>query len=199
MSVVPQKRKSAAAASVNASANASAMSEDVVREAGADTVQAVQGTSGTSATADTVAETRPRRSKLRVTYVVASLDRLLRRHMSEALAPLGLTLAQFTALSVLDARGKLSNAQLAQRSFITPQSANEVVSVMASRQWITREPDPNHGRIVLLQLTDEGRRVLAQCEAVARDIDTRMRAGVSREDAAAVQRHLEMFVRNLRD
>ncbi|WP_084070374.1 MarR family winged helix-turn-helix transcriptional regulator [Pandoraea vervacti] len=195
MSVVPQKRKSAAAAS----ANASAVSEDVVREVGADTDQAVQGTSGTSGTADTLAETRPRRSKLRVTYVIASLDRLLRRHMSEALAPLGLTLAQFTALSVLDARGKLSNAQLAQRSFITPQSANEVVSVMASRQWITREPDPNHGRIVLLQLTDEGRRVLAQCEAVARDIDTRMRAGVSREDAAAVQRHLEMFVRNLRD
>ncbi|VVE38781.1 MarR family winged helix-turn-helix transcriptional regulator [Pandoraea nosoerga] len=145
------------------------------------------------------ADARPRRSKLRLTYVIASLDRLLRRHMTEALAPLGLTLAQFTALSVLDARGKLSNAQLAQRSFITPQSANEVVSVMAARQWITREPDPNHGRIVLLQLTDEGRRVLAQCEAVAKEIDARMRAGVSREDAAAVQRHLELFVRNLRD
>lgn len=178
MSVVPQKKKSAAVAS----------RDPLGLESGSEMLEE----SGAS-------EARPRRSKLRLTYVIASLDRLLRRHMSEALAPLGLTLAQFTALSVLDARGKLSNAQLAQRSFITPQSANEVVSVMASRQWITREPDPNHGRIVLLQLTDEGRRVLAQCEAVAKEIDTRMRADVSREDAAAVQRHLEMFVRNLRD
>ncbi|WP_374625855.1 MarR family winged helix-turn-helix transcriptional regulator [Pandoraea sp.] len=179
MSVVPQKKKPAAAAS----------SHDTVAPASG---SALEGATG-------AADTRARRSKLRLTYVIASLDRLLRRHMSEALAPLGLTLAQFTALSVLDARGKLSNAQLAQRSFITPQSANEVVSVMAARQWITREPDPNHGRIVLLQLTDEGRRVLAQCEAVAKEIDTRMRADVSRDDAAAVQRHLEMFVRNLRD
>ncbi|ANC45562.1 MarR family winged helix-turn-helix transcriptional regulator [Pandoraea pnomenusa] len=175
MSVVPQKKKPA--------------HDPVAPESDKEPVDAATGT----------ADARPRRSKLRLTYVIASLDRLLRRHMSEALAPLGLTLAQFTALSVLDARGKLSNAQLAQRSFITPQSANEVVSVMAARQWITREPDPNHGRIVLLQLTDEGRRVLAQCEAVARDIDARMRADVSREDAAAVQRHLELFVRNLRD
>ncbi|ODP33735.1 MarR family transcriptional regulator [Pandoraea sp. ISTKB] len=166
------------------------MPDAIVHEAGS---EAVHGA------ADTASDVRPRRAKQRLTYVIASLDRLLRRHMSEALAPLGLTLAQFTALSVLDARGKLSNAQLAQRSFITPQSANEVVSIMASRQWITREPDPNHGRIVLLQLTDEGRRVLAQCEAVAKEIDTRMRAGVPREDAAAIQRHIETFVRNLRD
>ncbi|VVE09231.1 MarR family winged helix-turn-helix transcriptional regulator [Pandoraea anhela] len=191
MSVVPQKKKAAATTVASAASTASA--------AALDHVAAVSGAEAAQGTTDTASEARPRRSKLRLTYVIASLDRLLRRHMSEALAPLGLTLAQFTALSVLDARGKLSNAQLAQRSFITPQSANEVVGIMASHQWITREPDPNHGRIVLLQLTDEGRRVLAQCEAVAKEIDTRMRAGVPREDAAAVQRHLEMFVRNLRD
>ncbi|MFK0379029.1 MarR family winged helix-turn-helix transcriptional regulator [Pandoraea sp. NPDC090278] len=191
MSVVPSKKKTAAAAS--ASDSRSHDTPDSI-------ALAADGEAESAASADATGnDTRPRRSKLRLTYVIASLDRLLRRHMSEALAPLGLTLAQFTALSVLDARGKLSNAQLAQRSFITPQSANEVVSIMASRQWITREPDPNHGRIVLLQLTDEGRRVLAQCEAVAKEIDTRMRVGVAREDAAAVQRHLELFVRNLRD
>ncbi|VVD70684.1 regulatory protein MarR [Pandoraea horticolens] len=180
MSVVPQKKKSAAAAAAR---------DIPAPEPGSETLEETPGS----------ADARPRRSKLRLTYVIASLDRLLRRHMSEALAPLGLTLAQFTALSVLDARGKLSNAQLAQRSFITPQSANEVVSIMASRQWITREPDPNHGRIVLLQLTDEGRRVLARCEVAAKEIDARMRADVSREDAAVVQRRIEMFVRNLRD
>lgn len=191
MSVVSPKKPAAAAA-------ASGLADL------AETAAPASGGAGAEVTPETAntanaADGRPRRSKLRLTYVIASLDRLLRRHMSEALAPLGLTLAQFTALSVLDARGKLSNAQLAQRSFITPQSANEVVGVMASRQWITREPDPNHGRIVLLQLTDEGRRVLAQCEVVAKEIDARMRTDVSREDAAAVQRHLEMFVRNLRD
>ncbi|MCO2667258.1 winged helix-turn-helix transcriptional regulator, partial [Pseudomonas aeruginosa] len=79
------------------------------------------------------------RVQQRLTYVIGGLDRLLRRHMTDALAPLGITLAQYTALSVLEARGASSNAQLAERSWITPQSANEVMSVMAARGFVTRE------------------------------------------------------------
>jgi len=112
---------------------------------------------------------RKRRPTLRLAYVIGSLDRILRRRMTEALAPLGLTLSQFTAMSVL-----------------------------ASRGWITREPDPTHGRIVLLQLTDEGRDVLRQCEQVVRALEAQMLAGIEADVASSVQGHLETFVRNLR-
>jgi DNA-binding MarR family transcriptional regulator len=142
---------------------------------------------------------RTRRSSLRLAYVIGSLDRILRRRMSEALAPLGLTLAQFTALSVLEAKGQASNAQVAERSFITPQSANEVMNVMASRNWVSREPDPTHGRIVLLQLTDEGRAVLRECEQAVKTIEKQMMEGLELDTAGVVQTHLETFVRNLRD
>jgi DNA-binding MarR family transcriptional regulator len=141
---------------------------------------------------------RTRRSSLRLTYVIGSLDRILRRRMSEALAPLGLTLAQFTALSVLEAKGQASNAQVAERSFITPQSANEVLNAMASRDWVSREPDPTHGRIVLLQLTDEGRAVLRECELAVKIIEKQMMEGIELDAAGALQTHLETFVRNLR-
>ena len=138
------------------------------------------------------------RVQQRLTYVIGGLDRLLRRHMTDALAPLGITLAQYTALSVLEARGASSNAQLAERSFITPQSANEVMSVMAARGFVTREADPSHGRIILLTLTDEGAAMLRECEAVLRPLETRMLGDVSIDDATHVQRALELFARNLR-
>ncbi|MFM0646105.1 MarR family transcriptional regulator [Paraburkholderia bryophila] len=141
---------------------------------------------------------RTRRTSLRLTYVIGSLDRILRRRMTEALAPLGLTLAQFTALSVLEAKGQASNAQVAERSFITPQSANEVMNAMAGRNWISREPDPTHGRIVLLQLTDEGRAVLRECEQAVKIIEKQMMEGIELDTASALQTHLETFVRNLR-
>ncbi|WP_244816469.1 MarR family winged helix-turn-helix transcriptional regulator [Caballeronia sp. Lep1P3] len=143
---------------------------------------------------------RPRKAhaRPRLTYLVGSLDRILRRKMTEALAPVGLTLAQFTALSVLDARGEASNAQLAERSFITPQSANEVMSAMTARNWITREPDPNHGRIVVLRLTEEGRRVLRLGMDVVRTIEDQMVKDIQAADTTLVQNCLEMFARNLR-
>ncbi|RQQ23736.1 MarR family winged helix-turn-helix transcriptional regulator [Burkholderia stagnalis] len=138
------------------------------------------------------------RSPQRLTYVIGSLDRLLRRHMTDALAPLGITLAQYTALSVLEARGASSNAQLAERSFITPQSANEVMSVMASRGFVTREADPSHGRVILLTLTGEGAAMLRECEAVLRPLESRMLGDLPADEAAHVQRALELFARNLR-
>ncbi|RQY21894.1 MarR family winged helix-turn-helix transcriptional regulator [Burkholderia stagnalis] len=138
------------------------------------------------------------RSPQRLTYVIGSLDRLLRRHMTDALAPLGITLAQYTALSVLEARGASSNAQLAERSFITPQSANEVMSVMASCGFVTREADPSHGRVILLTLTGEGAAMLRECETVLRPLESRMLGELPADDAAHVQRALELFARNLR-
>ncbi|MDF0500590.1 MarR family transcriptional regulator [Burkholderia cenocepacia] len=134
----------------------------------------------------------------RLTYVVGSLDRILRREMTNTLAPLGLTLAQFTALSVLEWRGEASNAQLAERSFITPQAANEVISVMVSRNWITRGRDPDHGRIIVLSLTDEGRELLYQCMEAANTVEERMMAGLDPDIGTRMYADLERIIRNLR-
>ncbi|WQD80889.1 MarR family transcriptional regulator [Paraburkholderia kururiensis] len=158
-----------------------------------------KSTRGTKNTARSAAEKPKARSPQRLTYVIGNLDRLLRRQMTEALAPLGITLAQYTALSVLEARGALSNAQLAVRSFITPQSANEVMSAMASRGFVTREGDPNHGRVILLSLTDAGSAMLRECEQVLRPLERRMLGDLSAEDVAQIQRTMETFARNLRD
>ncbi|WP_248295203.1 MarR family winged helix-turn-helix transcriptional regulator [Paraburkholderia sp. UYCP14C] len=67
---------------------------------------------------------------VRLSYLAGQLDKILTRQLSEALAPHGLTLPQYTALSVLRARARSSNAQLAQRSLITPQAASAVVKSM---------------------------------------------------------------------
>ena len=42
----------------------------------------------------------------------------------------GLTTLQYTTLSVLGAAGELSNAQLARRSYMTPQSMSEVIEAL---------------------------------------------------------------------
>jgi DNA-binding MarR family transcriptional regulator len=137
-------------------------------------------------------------SRPRLTYLIGSLDRILKRRLTDALAPFGLTLAQFTALSVLEARGEASNAQLAERSFITPQSANEVMMAMSARGWVTREPDPNHGRIVVLRLTEDGRDVVRRCMKVIEKIEKEMLGDMDEGEALNIQSSLEGFVRRLK-
>jgi DNA-binding MarR family transcriptional regulator len=134
----------------------------------------------------------------RLPYLIGRTDRIVKRRLGEALAPDGLTVPQFTALSVLHARGSLSNAQLAERSFMSPQSANEVVKTMEARGWVTRTPDPTHGRIVMLGLTDEALALLALCDEAVRQLEQEMLQGIDAEHAGLLHDLLLQCARNLR-
>ena len=96
----------------------------------------------------------------RLSYVIGRLDHVLRRRIAELVEPHGLTVSQYTALSVMRSRPGLSNAQLARRALITPQSMNEVLAQLTALKLIRRHPDPNHGRAIRTDLTPRGERVL---------------------------------------
>jgi DNA-binding MarR family transcriptional regulator len=132
-----------------------------------------------------------------IAYLVGHLDRLVRRRLSEAISPLGLTIQQYTALSVLGSRGQLSNAQLAERSLVTPQSASEMVKVMVKRGWIARSADPNHGRIIHLYLTAEGQEVLKQAHAAAGKFEAEMLEGLTARERQRYREYLSASVRTL--
>jgi DNA-binding MarR family transcriptional regulator len=115
----------------------------------------------------------------RIAYSVGRLDRALRQRMGKVTARHGLTVAQYTALSVLNARGRLSNAQLARRSLVSPQAMNEIVEAMAAKRLVLRRPDPEHGRIVQIGLTARGESQLAKCDEAVRRLEGEMLAGLN--------------------
>jgi DNA-binding MarR family transcriptional regulator len=137
-------------------------------------------------------------SPLRLTYLIAQLDRIVYRRLSEALALNGITLPQYTALSVLRTRGRSTNAQLAERAFITPQSANEVVKTMEANGWVMRESDPIDRRVVLLQPTKAGTALLEQCDVAADRVEQGMLEDMDAGDAQTLRLLLQVCVRNLR-
>jgi DNA-binding MarR family transcriptional regulator len=132
-----------------------------------------------------------------ISYVMGRLDLALRRNLSEGLASLGVTLPQYTALSVLRDRGALSNAQLARRVFITPQSTIKVIAALEKKGLITRVPDPDHGRILRTLLTPTGQDVLDACDRVAAQVESRMLEELSPDERSALQAGLKSCVRSL--
>jgi len=100
----------------------------------------------------------------RLSYVIGRLERVLRRRLTAAVEPNGLTLPAYTALSVLRAQNGLSNAQLARRSFVTPQSMSEVMTLLVDKGYVRRRAAPGHGRVIRTELTASGRRALERCD-----------------------------------
>jgi DNA-binding MarR family transcriptional regulator len=126
----------------------------------------------------------------RFSYVIGRLDRALRREIGALIAPFGLTVPQYTALSILQDRPGLSNAQMARRSYVTPQSMNEVLAALETRGLIVRSPAANHGRVVELTLSDEGRDVLAACERAVTHMENAMLADLDEGERADLMKAL---------
>jgi DNA-binding MarR family transcriptional regulator len=137
-------------------------------------------------------------SEPRISYVVARLERAVRKSINARVSKYGLTTLQYTTLSVLGRRGELSNAQLARRAYMTPQSMSEVIEALEEKGLITRAPHPNHRRVYPAALTAEGRRVLAACDAEVDEFEQEMLAPLSPRERRALQSGLIKAVRALR-
>lgn len=90
-------------------------------------------------------------SELRV--VIGQLVRRLR-------AEHRFSLAHGAVLGRLDREGASSTSDLAAAERVRPQSMAQNVSELETDGLISRRPDPSDGRRALLELTDEGRRIL---------------------------------------
>ena len=132
-----------------------------------------------------------------ILYLVGRVDRVVRRAIQDALKERGLSVNQYSTLSVLDRRSGLSNAQLARRALVSPQSMNEVLLGLEERGLVRRRAHPDHGRILQTQLTAKGRRVLAACDERVHSVEATMIAGMSAADQQGFRDALLRCVRSL--
>ena len=99
--------------------------------------------------------------------------------MTAALREHGATLPEYAVLTALAEQPGLSNADLARRTFVTPQTMNQVLRELEHRGWVSRHPHPEHGRIRQAELTGDGRQALGGGQQAVDAVEERMLAGLS--------------------
>lgn len=134
-----------------------------------------------------------------VSYSVGQLDKLIHQQLSETLQELGVSLPQFTMLSNLHQGGEMANAKLASRSFISPQASNQIIKVMEEKGWVSKCDDPNHGRILLIGLTDKGHAVYEQCKTKTIDFEYQMLDGIPVENVLMLKATVQRLIANLKE
>jgi DNA-binding MarR family transcriptional regulator len=115
----------------------------------------------------------------RVSYLVKWVERGLRSQLDAVLAGYALTTPEYTALSVLHERDGLSSAQLARRTFVTPQAMNQLVISLERRGLIERRPDAEHRAVLKTSLTRAGRALVERADRATRTIEERLLSGLS--------------------
>lgn len=124
-------------------------------------------------------------------YLLKRAQDALHAAMSAVLREHGTTLPQYAALTALDEEPGLSNADLARRAFVTPQTMNQVLRELERKTWVERQPHPGNARILQAELTPGGRAALRACHQAVDAIHERMLSGldaVGRQQLAAALR-----------
>jgi DNA-binding MarR family transcriptional regulator len=135
----------------------------------------------------------------RTTYLVKQLELAIRTGMDAIAGKFGVTALQYTALSVLTRHPGLSAAQMARRSFVSPQAGNEMVRILERKGLITRTPDPYNRHIKRINLTSAGHTVLSQCDVGIDRLEVSMLDRLKPADIETLREALGVCVRSLAD
>jgi hypothetical protein len=88
-----------------------------------------------------------------VAYAIRRAALATKATVEDALRDLNLTMLQYGTLCALRAQDRLSNAELARRHHVTPQTMNPIVVHLEDAGLIERAPLPGHGPILAAQIT----------------------------------------------
>jgi DNA-binding MarR family transcriptional regulator len=97
---------------------------------------------------------------------------MCRAALEEEFDRLGLTVTQFLALAFIEEEGaEISSAELARRSYVSPQAMMTIVARMEAAKLITRAPASCGGRTLCVSLTAEGENLLQRARVHAMAIE----------------------------
>ena len=131
-------------------------------------------------------------------YLLKETASALRASMEAVLRPLGMTVTHYSCLELLAQRPGLSNSELARGTFVTRQSMNVLLQALERDGFVTRAAEPSVGKALPTQLTDSGRRSLAQASAAIRGVEQRMLADLTDDQQTEARRILRSMVASLR-
>ena len=123
----------------------------------------------------------------RLGYLLRQAHHVVRQRMERSLAEIGVTPPQFLVLTMVANYPGASGADLARLTFLTPQTVSLIVSNLERAGAIARRPHAVHGRIRMLELTADGRAVLARARERAHAIEAALLAGTSAAEEQAVR------------
>jgi DNA-binding MarR family transcriptional regulator len=110
----------------------------------------------------------------RLVYQFVRAEHELRVVLDNALRDFGVTLTQWTVLTLLLREPGLSAADLARRSFISQQGVAGILNRLERAGLVARAPHPTHGRIVEVTVTSAGRALVTYCDREVGALEARL-------------------------
>ena len=95
----------------------------------------------------------------------------------------GVTPTQFATLAKLHDAGRVSQIELGRLTAMDPATIWGVINRLARQGYVAQSPAPNDGRLVMVELTDAGRKATLRMKAVAAEVSRETLRPFTNEEA----------------
>ncbi len=123
-------------------------------------------------------------------YLLRQAQVAHRLRMERALVNVGLTLPQFSVLTMLVAYPGASGADIARLSLLTPQTVSVIVANLERMGALERKPHATHGRVLRIEVSTKGRELLSRCRNSVRAVENELLRDLDLGEEALVRRWL---------
>ena len=136
----------------------------------------------------------------RTVYLIKRIETEVTNRMNKALTEFDVTLSQFIVLNFVNDNTKdISSAQLSRRFSMTPQSMNEVVTVLQRKEFIEKKVDLENKRVLLISLTEKGKNLLKQCNSTIDALENDLFSSLPEQDLHHLRDLIGVLLRGLRE
>ena len=132
-----------------------------------------------------------------IDFMLAQVCRLHYIRLHELLETAGLYRGQPPLLHALWEQVGLSHTELATRLQISPATTTKMIQRMEKAGFVQRKPDPQDQRRSRVYLTDNGRAIRSDVEAIWVQIEAETFAGLSVEEKEVLRLVFHRIIENL--
>ncbi len=108
-------------------------------------------------------------------FALKQAQQALRTRLDSGLRQIELTTPQYAVLTFLESDPGASNAALARRAYVTPQTMQAILVTLERAGLIARTPHPELGRVQTTELTINGRKTLEAATGIVAEAEARLR------------------------
>jgi DNA-binding MarR family transcriptional regulator len=136
-------------------------------------------------------------SGLRLGGQIKQCEQALIAEKHRVLRPFELTVPQYAAMLALSETPRLSGAQLARRCGVSAQAMNGVVALLDGRGLISRTRSELHAKVLVIELTPEGRALLRRADRAAVAVERRLMDAFSEGQLTVFREFLDTAIEAL--
>lgn len=127
---------------------------------------------------------------LGISALLGQVEHQLSQKIEQSIRHFGITLPQYSTLSAIEANQNLTNADLARKCFVAPQTMNRILQNLLKMNLVKKNKN-------VFSLTAKSEKLVCDAHIIVNAIEVQLTKSLNKREFAEFQKTLEGFIRNL--